>query len=133
MTGESSMFLTGPKIVRDVTGEDVDAAELGGPRVHGRNGVCHFEAVSDGAAALLARDLLSHLPQRAGEPSPATAPADAPGADPSTHVPAEARRVYDVRDAARRSSTAAACSRSPSAGRATWSRPSAASPVVRSG
>ena len=100
MTGESSMFLTGPKIVRDVTGEDVDAAELGGPRVHGRNGVCHFEAVSDGAAALLARDLLSHLPQRAGEPSPATAPADAPGADPSTHVPAEARRVYDVRDAA---------------------------------
>ncbi len=101
MTGGSSMFLTGPGVVREVTGEAVDAAELGGPRVHARNGVCHFVAESDGAAALLARDLLGHLPQRAGEPPPATAPVEAPGVDPSTHVPEEARRVYDVRDVAR--------------------------------
>jgi acetyl-CoA carboxylase carboxyltransferase component len=100
MTGESSMFLTGPGVVRQVTGEDVDAAELGGPRVHGRNGVCHFEAESDGAAALLARDLLGHLPQRSGEPLPATAPVEAAGEDPSAHVPAAARKVYDVRDVA---------------------------------
>ena len=100
MTGESSMFLTGPGVVRDVTGEDVDAAELGGPRVHARNGVCHFEAGSDGAAALLARELLGHFPQRAGEPPPLGAPVDAPGFDPAAHVPKEARRVYDVRDVA---------------------------------
>ncbi len=100
MTGESSMFLTGPGVVRDVTGEDVDAAELGGPRVHTRNGVCQFEAESDGAAALLARDLLGHLPQRAGESPPAAPPLDAPGLDPATHVPEEARKVYDVRDVA---------------------------------
>jgi len=101
MTGESSMFLTGPGVVREVTGEDVGAAELGGPRVHTRNGVCQFEAESDGAAALLARDLLAHFPQRAGEPPPAAPPLDAPGLDPATHVPEEARKVYDVRDVAK--------------------------------
>jgi acetyl-CoA carboxylase carboxyltransferase component len=101
MTGESSMFLTGPGVVREVTGEDVDAAALGGPRVHGRNGVCHFEAESDGAAALLARDLLGHFPQRAGEPPPGTAPAAPSGRDPAAHVPEKARRVYDVRHVAR--------------------------------
>jgi acetyl-CoA carboxylase carboxyltransferase component len=100
MTGESSMFLTGPGVVRDVTGEDVDAAALGGPRVHARNGVCQFVAESDGAAALLARDLLGHFPQRAGEPPPIAAPAEPGGRDPSVHVPTESRRVYDVRDVA---------------------------------
>jgi methylmalonyl-CoA decarboxylase subunit alpha len=100
MTGESSMFLTGPGVVREVTGEDVDAAELGGPRVHGRNGVCHFVAETDGVAALLARELLGHFPQRAGGPPPAAPPVDAPGLDPAVHVPEEARRVYDVRDVA---------------------------------
>jgi acetyl-CoA carboxylase carboxyltransferase component len=100
MTGGASMFLTGPGVVREVTGEDVDAAALGGPRVHARNGVCHFVAESDGAAALLTRDLLGHFPQRAGEPPPVGAPVDAPGLDPSAHVPEEARRVYDVRDVA---------------------------------
>src|ERR671930_2353589 len=44
MTPEASMFLTGPGVVREVTGEDVGAAELGGPRVHSRNGVCQFVA-----------------------------------------------------------------------------------------
>ena len=101
MTGDSSMFLTGPGIVREVTGEDVGATELGGPRVHSRNGVCQFEAESDGAAALLARDLLGHFPQRAGEPPPAAPPVEATGLDPSRHVPEEARRVYDIRDVAR--------------------------------
>jgi acetyl-CoA carboxylase carboxyltransferase component len=100
MTGESSMFLTGPGVVREVTGEDVGVHELGGPRVHSRNGVCQFEADSDGAAALLTRDLLGHFPQRAGESPPSAPPVDAPGLDPSTHVPDEARKVYDVRDVA---------------------------------
>src|SRR3954451_12244921 len=91
------MFLNGPGVVRAGNSEGVDAEELGGPRVHMRNGVCHFEAESDGAAALLARDLLGHFPQRAGEPPPVAAPAAPPGGDPSKYVPREARRVYDVR------------------------------------
>ena len=41
------MFLTGPGVVREVMGEDVDADELGGPKVHERNGVCHFVAADD--------------------------------------------------------------------------------------
>ena len=39
MTEQSAMFLTGPGVVKEVMGEDVDAVELGGPRVHSKNGV----------------------------------------------------------------------------------------------
>ena len=38
------MFLTGPGVVAKALGEEVDAASLGGPRVHDRNGVCHLVA-----------------------------------------------------------------------------------------
>ena len=44
MTEQSSMFLTGPGVVREALGEDVTADQLGGTRVHERNGVCHFVA-----------------------------------------------------------------------------------------
>ena len=47
MTEESAMFLTGPGVVREVMGEDVDAAALGGPRVHSANGVSQFVAEDD--------------------------------------------------------------------------------------
>ena len=40
MTEEAAMFLTGPAVVRDALGEDVTASQLGGKRVHERNGVC---------------------------------------------------------------------------------------------
>ena len=50
MTEESAMFLTGPGVVREVMGEDVDAAGLGGPRVHSANGVSQFVADDDRAA-----------------------------------------------------------------------------------
>jgi acetyl-CoA carboxylase carboxyltransferase component len=98
MTGEASMFLTGPAVVREVLGEDVSTAELGGVRVHERSGVCHFAASSDVDAIFLTRDILSYLPPNAWEPTPRTAAADAPGHDPAAAVPGEARRVYDVRD-----------------------------------
>ena len=58
MTGRARMFLTGPGVVRDVLGEDVDAESLGGPRVHERNGVAQFVVPDDLAAAALARELL---------------------------------------------------------------------------
>ena len=101
MTRDSSMFLTGPGVVRDALGEEVTAAELGGTRVHERNGVCQFVAESDIDGAHLARELLGYLPARAGEPPPTRAPRPAPDWDPAASVPAEARRVYDVRDVAR--------------------------------
>jgi acetyl-CoA carboxylase carboxyltransferase component len=98
MTEGSAMFLTGPGVVREVTGEDVDAAALGGPRVHSKNGVCQFVAEDDRQAAALARRLLGFLPSHAGEGPPHGGPAAVPTVDPSTFVPESQRSVYDVRD-----------------------------------
>lgn len=101
MTENSSMFLTGPGVVAAVTGEQVTALELGGPRVHERNGVCHLVAATDVDAALLARDLLDFLPQNSEAPPTLWPVVDPPGAMPDQFVPVEERKVYDVRDVAR--------------------------------
>ena len=97
MTKDASMFLTGPAVVKDALGEDVTAAELGGHRVHERNGVAHFVAPSDADAALLARDLLGFLPSHRDLPLPLAEPRPAGAADPSVHVSDNPRQVYDVR------------------------------------
>lgn len=101
MTERASMFLTGPAIVAEVTGEDVTGEQLGGPSVHARNGVCHFTAPTDADAALLVRDLLDLLPQHSGMAPQRWPSVEAPGQPPDAHVPGEARRVYDVRTVAR--------------------------------
>jgi acetyl-CoA carboxylase carboxyltransferase component len=101
MTQRASMFLTGPGVVREVTGEDVDAAALGGPKVHDRNGVCQLVAEDDVDAAWTVRDLLDHLPQHAGA-APSLWPAMEPGGErPDAPVPSADRKVYDIRDVAR--------------------------------
>jgi acetyl-CoA carboxylase carboxyltransferase component len=100
MTGRAAMFLTGPAIVSEVTGEDVSMSSLGGTRVHERNGVSHFTAPTEVDAALMARDLLDYLPQHSGEAPrmwPSVAP---PPSAPDRAIPAEARKVYDVRHVA---------------------------------
>ncbi len=101
MTEESSMFLTGPAVVRDALGEDVSTRELGGSRVHQRNGVCHFVAPTDIEAAQLARELLGYLPHHRDAPAGHSSPRPPTGRDPGACVPAQARRVYDVRDVIR--------------------------------
>lgn len=100
MTERARMFLTGPKIVREALGEDVTMDELGGTRVHERNGVSQLTAASEPEAVELARELLSHLPSALGERTPLLPPAAPRGLAPYAPVPAEARRVYDVRDVA---------------------------------
>lgn len=97
MTREAAMFLTGPGVVREVMGEDVDAAGLGGPRVHSGNGVCHLVGDDEAHAVQLARRALSYLPSVAGGPLPKR-PYSWDACDPGRHVPAEHRKVYDVRD-----------------------------------
>ncbi len=97
MTEDAAMFLTGPGVVREALGEDVDAATLGGPRVHDRNGVCHLVVPDEAAAAAQVRELLSYLPSAAGERPPLLAPLAPEFADPGALVPAEPRRSYDVR------------------------------------
>jgi acetyl-CoA carboxylase carboxyltransferase component len=101
MTDAASMFLTGPEVVRAVTGEDVTASELGGPRVHQRNGVCHLVAPSQRDAVRLTRRLLSYLPQNTWEGPAVVPPALAPGDDPGAVLPSQTSRVYDVRDVIR--------------------------------
>ena len=103
MTAGARMFLTGPQIVHEALGEQVSMEDLGGPRVHSRNGVCQLVAPDLPEAMAATRELLALLPQRFGD-APAFAAAVPPsGAAPDTSVPVEARQVYDVRDVARAS------------------------------
>ena len=134
MTEEASMFLTGPGVVREVMGEDVDAAGLGGPRVQAANGVCHFLAPDPDAGAALARDLLDLLPGREGErPEREIALSPLPG-DPGDAVPENPRKTSTTSArSSSGSSTPAGSSSTASAGRATSAAPSAASTAARWG
>ena len=99
MTEDAAMFLTGPGVVREALGEEIDAAELGGPRVHDRNGVCHLVERDVPAAAARVRELLGYLPSAAGEAPPLVDAVEPDLDDPGRVVPSEPRRSYDVRDA----------------------------------
>jgi acetyl-CoA/propionyl-CoA carboxylase carboxyl transferase subunit len=98
----SYMFLTGPAIIKAVTGEDVTAEDLGGSWVHNaRSGVSQFSAESDTAALSLAKLLLGYLPQNNTEDPPALAPYDDPYRQElslDTFMPAEDTSPYDMRD-----------------------------------
>ncbi len=100
MTRDSRMFLTGPKVVAEAMGEEISMEELGGPKVHGRNGVAQIVAADAEEAIERARHLLGLLPQRIGGPLPFAEPVAPDGTDPGIYVPSEQRKVYDVRDVA---------------------------------
>ena len=71
MEGTSYMFLTGPKVVKTVTGEDVSQENLGGASVHStKSGVTHFTAATEEEALALIRKLLSYIPQNNLEEPP---------------------------------------------------------------
>ena len=99
---EARLFLTGPKIVEEVTRERVTADELGGAALQARNGVAHVDAPGAAEATRLVRDMLAHLPPHAGGTLPLAPAADPQPGDPAEPVPAASRRVYDVREVARR-------------------------------
>ncbi len=99
MTQDAAMFLTGPSVVREALGEEIDAAGLGGPHVHDRNGVCHLVERDEASAAARVRELLSYLPSSSGQQPPRAMPVDPVAHDPGEFVPASSRKAYDVRDA----------------------------------
>jgi acetyl-CoA carboxylase carboxyltransferase component len=99
MTQDAAMFLTGPGVVREALGEEIDAAGLGGPSVHERNGVCHLVERDEASAAARVRGLLAYLPSQAGTAPPRGTSLDPEHPDPAAFVPAAARSAYDVRDA----------------------------------
>ena len=101
MTAESRMFLTGPKVVLEAMGEDISMEDLGGPKLHGRSGVANLLAADVEDAVAQTRHLLGLLPQAIGEPPAPVEPLGPDGRDPGLTVPAEQRKVYDVRDVAR--------------------------------
>ncbi len=69
--GTSYMFLTGPAVVKSVTGEVVTQEELGGASVHSsKSGVAHFATSSEDEAMALIRDLISYIPQNNMEEPP---------------------------------------------------------------
>ena len=72
MTEENSyMFVTGPKVVKSVTGEDISTEDLGGADVHaGKSGVSHFKVENEEEGLMLIRKLLSYLPQNNLEEAP---------------------------------------------------------------
>ncbi|MBN1246710.1 MAG: acyl-CoA carboxylase subunit beta [Anaerolineae bacterium] len=80
MTDRSSMmFITGPDVVKSVTGEEIDHEGLGGARVHaGTSGVAHFVGHDETESLQLVRRLLSYLPANNVEPPPALQPEDDP-------------------------------------------------------
>lgn len=87
------VFVTGPDVVRQVTGEDVDADRLGGAELHARkSGVVHVVADSDEEAYARTRQLVSLLAQPGLlDVTAASRP------DPSPLVPRDARKSYDMR------------------------------------
>jgi acetyl-CoA/propionyl-CoA carboxylase carboxyl transferase subunit len=98
MSAAGRIFVTGPEVVRSVTGEQVDMERLGGPEPHGRrSGVVHVTTKDDASALDTARSLASLL-GRQGRLSPAdTVDGSGNGRDLAALMPAEANRAYDVK------------------------------------
>jgi propionyl-CoA carboxylase beta chain len=104
--GTSYMFITGPDVVKTVTGEDVSFEELGGAATHAtRSGVAHFTTQDEDACLEEARYLLSFLPQNNLD-SPPYAPASDPvdREDPSLDelVPDSPNKPYDMKSVVER-------------------------------
>jgi acetyl-CoA/propionyl-CoA carboxylase carboxyl transferase subunit len=94
MSGSGRIFVTGPEVVRSVTGEQVDMERLGGPEPHGRrSGVVHVTTKDDESALATARELAALLGHQ-GRLTPADVTDQT---DLSTLLPAEANRAYDVK------------------------------------
>lgn len=95
------MFITGPGVIKDVTGEEISFRKLGGTKVHaGVSGVTHLVADDDEHCCRLIRQLLAYLPSNNRE-----APPDVPGSDDPERgndmlteiVPAEPTKIYNMR------------------------------------
>jgi len=100
--GSSYMFITGPEVVKTVTGEDVSFEELGGAATHAsKSGVAHFTADDEESCLEDARYLLSFLPQNNVDPPPYFEPSDPIGredAELDAIVPDEPTKPYDMRE-----------------------------------
>jgi acetyl-CoA carboxylase carboxyltransferase component len=100
MKSDSAIALSGPPVVRGAIGEDIDAAELGGPEVAAHvSGTAHQIASDEPEAIAALKRFLSYLPDSAALPAPpavAAEPATSPEDLPDL-VPTQRRQGYDMR------------------------------------
>ena len=99
--GSSYMFITGPDVVKTVTGEEVTFEELGGATTHAsKSGVAHFISADEEACLEDARYLLSFLPQNNLEPAPFAPPSDPVDREDEaldTVIPDDPAKPYDIK------------------------------------
>ena len=110
--GTSHMFITGPDVIKTVTGEDVSFEDLGGAQAHGtKSGVAHYQAKDEQDCVDFARELLSYLPSNNLEDPPRLSPdselngAQLNSAEPSdldeeldTLIPDSPNQPYDMHE-----------------------------------
>ncbi len=104
-TRQAQMFITGPTVIKQVTGQVVGADELGGPEAHMRtSGVVHFVADDDRHAIEICKTLLSFLPSNNLDDPPMKAVEPAVALDPSLNniLPENSRLSYDMHEVIRR-------------------------------
>ena len=98
----SHMFITGPEVIKTVTGEEVEFEELGGAMSHNtKSGVAHFAAEDEESCLEDVRYLMSFLPANNLEAPPRFEPADDPDREDEeldTLVPHDPSKPYDMRD-----------------------------------
>ena len=98
----SYMFVTGPKVTKTVTGEDITEDDLGGAQVHAmKSGVSHFLAESEDEGIQLIRKLLSYMPQNNLEDPPVaecTDPIDRLDDSLNEIIPEDPNKPYDIKD-----------------------------------
>ena len=101
-SGAAQMYITGPEVIRSITGEETTHDELGGALSHAsHSGACHFVHDREDDALADVRRLLSYLPSNAMEQPPAMEASDDAtrrADDLLTIVPDESTKSYDVRD-----------------------------------
>lgn len=103
MSDKSSyMFVTGPKVTKTVTGENISTEDLGGASIHGKkSGVSHFIAASEDEGLLIIRKLISFLPQNNYEEAPLRPTGDSIDRRDdilNTIIPEDPNKPYDVKD-----------------------------------
>lgn len=101
----SQMYVTGPKVIKSVTNEDITAEELGGANVHAqRSGVAHFYCKNEQTCYKKVRKLLDTIPQYYGEPKkdmPDFAVYETNAVfqyEMNNIIPAERNRAYNIKD-----------------------------------
>ncbi|MHB1405676.1 MAG: acyl-CoA carboxylase subunit beta [Desulfitobacteriaceae bacterium] len=100
----SQMFITGPQVIKSVTGEEVSTEQLGGAMAHNHtSGVAQFIGPSEAETLEMVRELLSYIPQNNMEEPPQADPVETVEQDEELlHiVPVEPNKQYNVKDVIR--------------------------------